>query len=182
MRKLFYPSKWFSWLLFLLLRDLSGASRKCSTLHKPNHWVTPCTTSKQTLVYRWKRAKVSKGECEAAAAAVGLAGLGLARKEDFQTQFILNKMLNNLCYNSQQLWLWISYTKCFGVKTPSSGVLYCTTTKCSSTTILHEFYFGRYLALRAWPIIVYLFGSMRCEQESIFSMLCNVYSLFCPFP
>lgn len=40
------------------------------------------------------------------------------------------------------------------MKTPSSGVLYCTTTKNSSTTILHEFYFGRYPALRAWPIIL----------------------------
>lgn len=90
---------------FKLLRDLSGESRKGSTLHKPNHWVIPCTTSKQTLLYRWKWAKVSKGECEAAAAAAGLAGLGSARKGDFQTQFILNKMLNNLCYNLQQLLL-----------------------------------------------------------------------------
>lgn len=89
---------------FKLLGDLSGASRKGSTLHKPTRWVTPCTTSKQTLLYGWKWAKVSKGECETAAA--GLAGLGSARKEDFQTLFILIKTLNNLCYNSQQSLLW----------------------------------------------------------------------------
>lgn len=93
----------FNGWFFKLLGDLSGASRKSSTLHKPTRWVTLCTTSKQTLLYRWKWVKVSKGECETAAA--GLAGLGLARKKDFQTQFILSKILNNLCYNSQQLLL-----------------------------------------------------------------------------
>lgn len=88
---------------FKLLGDLSGASQKSSTLHKPTRWVTLCTTSKQILLYRWKWAKISKGKCETAAA--GLAGLGSARKEDFQTQFILNNIFYNLCYNSQQLLL-----------------------------------------------------------------------------
>lgn len=48
-----------------------------------------------------RKFRKEQGECETAAA--GLAGLGSARKEDFQTQFIFNKILNNLCYNSQQL-------------------------------------------------------------------------------
>lgn len=94
-----------------------------------------------------RRFRKEKGECETAAA--DLAGLGSTRKEDFQTQFILNKMLNNSCYIHNNCCCRISYTKFFGVKIPSSGVLYCTTTKNSSTTILYEFNFGRYPALRA---------------------------------
>lgn len=152
---------------FKLLGDLSGASQKGSTLHKPTRWVTLCTTSKQTLLYGWKWVKVSKGECETAAA--GLAGLGSARKEDFQTLFTLNKtrwttcatIHNNSCCR-------ISYTTCFGVKTPSSGVMYCTTTKNSSTTILHEIYFGRHPALRAWPITLIWVKDMIRARKYIF--------------
>lgn len=91
----------FLWFFFKLLGDLSWASRKGSTLHKPNHWHPARLRSKHYYIDKnGRRFQKEKGEFETAAA--GLAGLGLARKEDFQTLFILNKTLKYLCYNSQQ--------------------------------------------------------------------------------
>lgn len=168
-------------LLNYVLGDLSGISWKGRTLHKPTRWVTPCTTSMQTLLYRWKWAKVSKG---------GRRVWGRSRRPSWAGFGTKGRFSNSIYFeqNFEQLVLQFTTIVVVGYLTLNVSTwkfhlqVYFTVHQQKQ---FHDY--SLWILFRTLPSLTcltyYTYSGQRDASKKVyFSLFCNVYSLFCPFP
>lgn len=165
---------------FKLLGGLSGASRKGNTLHKPTRWVTPCTTSKQSLLYRWKWVKVLKGEKRVWGRSRRPIRAGFGTKGRFSNSFYFEQ-------NVKQIVLQFTTIVVVGYLTLNVSTwkfhlqVYCTVQQQKTVPRLFFMNFISDVTLTCLTYYTYL-GKRYASKKVYFSVFCNVYSLFYPFP